>query len=52
LILEKYTDRPNEVRHFTYKYNERGELVEEKIFDKLKGKTIQINKYMTIYEYW
>jgi hypothetical protein len=52
LILEKYTDRPDEARHFTYKYNEKGELIEEKIFDKLKGKTIPINKYKTTYDYW
>jgi hypothetical protein len=52
LVLEKYTDRPNETRNFSYKYNEKGELIEEKIFDKLKAKTILINKYKTTYEYW
>lgn len=53
LILEKHTnyDRPNETRCFIYFYNVKGELIQEKAFDKDMNKKISIYKYKTKYKY-
>ena len=54
LIKEEFSesDYPNKSRHFTFEYNKKGELIEEKVFDEDGTEIIPINTYKTTYEYW
>jgi hypothetical protein len=54
LILETYSEsgRPDELRCFTYKYNEKNELVKEEIVDRSGTHIIPLKIYKTAYEYW
>jgi hypothetical protein len=54
LILERYTesDRYSNAKRFTYKYNEKDELTQERIFNESGTKAIPVNTYVTTYEYW